>query len=144
MLSDNSIEYYEAAWALRTQAMISIMDSETSLARALARFHEFESCHEMVLLDERLHYRALPAMDPITRLETTIRAVSCGVAAPGFTFTTVNFGEMIASFAHGGAANGRRAGQEYELRLPAHLQRCGVRGIDRAVVHRARPVRQTG
>ncbi|MBC7951533.1 MAG: hypothetical protein H7Z12_06870 [Rhodospirillaceae bacterium] len=133
MLSDNSIEYYEAAWALRTQTMISIMDSETSLARALARMQEFESRHEIVLLDERLHYRAKPTMDPITRLETAIRAVSCGATAPGFAFTKVNFGEMIASFAHGcdcvaelGSGYGLRLFQTWLAGGPAEARYVGM------------------
>lgn len=133
LLSDDFFEYYEEAWTLRAGIMAQILATETSLARVLARFATFESRHVTAIVDNKLHFSRKPEIDPITRLETPVQAISCGSPVSAFAFSHTDLGGLIASLAVGcdtvaelGSGYGRRLIEAWLAGAPVGASYVGI------------------
>ena len=133
MLKDNPVDYYEAAWSLRRAMIESIMEDDKSLSRVMARFVEFESKHDVVEVDDKLYYRPKPKSDPISHLETPIKAISCGAGVPNLPFMKTSIGDLISSVSQGcdkvvelGSGYGRRLFETWLAGGPADAHYIGI------------------
>ena len=101
-MGDNWVEVYEQCWAARGAVFDRLLAEERSLSRVLARFRDFEDCHD--LMSDGVTYAYFPstrAKDPQERLEAVIPQVVQGKPVGGTVYMDLRLDRFLAQMSRG-------------------------------------------